>query len=85
MLWTALLLAVGSLGAIAWRLARGAQPQAGAQAGGVAGGAADSGGGAGGAGGAAGDVTGGSGAASVTVTAKDSGTAGADGQSTGKN
>ncbi|KAE8757432.1 DUF3999 family protein [Paraburkholderia madseniana] len=81
MLWAALLLAVGSLGAIAWRLARGAQGQAGAQAGGVA----DGGGGVGGAagaGGLAGDALGGSGAASAT--AKDAGTASADGQSTEK-
>jgi hypothetical protein len=81
MLWAALLLAVGSLGAIAWRLARGAQSQAGAQAGGVA----DGGGGAAGAagtGGLAGDVPGRSGAASAT--AKDAGTASADGQSTEK-
>lgn len=80
MLWAALLLAVGSLGAIAWRLARGAQVQAGSSA---AGGAADGGGGAGGVDGSAGDVPGGSGAASATV--KDAGSADADSKSTGKN
>ncbi|CAB3713785.1 hypothetical protein LMG24238_04360 [Paraburkholderia sediminicola] len=81
MLWAALLLAVASLGAIAWRLARGAQGQVAPQAGGVA----DGGGGvagAAGAGGLAGDALGGSGAASAT--AKDAGTASADGQNTGK-
>jgi hypothetical protein len=85
MLWAALLLAVGSLGAIAWRLARGAQIQAGAQAGGVAGGVANGGGGTGGVGGAdglPGGVPSGPGAASATV--KDAGAADADGQSTGK-
>ncbi|ANB72863.1 hypothetical protein AYM40_11145 [Paraburkholderia phytofirmans OLGA172] len=82
MLWAALLLAVGLLGAIAWRLARGAQVQAGAQAGGVAGGVADGGAGAGGAGGSAGGAPSGSGAASAT--ANDAGAAGADGQNTGK-
>ncbi|CAB3780436.1 DUF3999 domain-containing protein [Paraburkholderia caffeinilytica] len=84
MLWAALLLAVGSLGAIAWRLARGAQVQA--QAGGVAGGMTGGGSGAdgvGGADGAASGVPGESGAANAKV--KDAGTADADGQSTGKN
>ncbi|MFM0261455.1 DUF3999 domain-containing protein [Paraburkholderia sediminicola] len=81
MLWAALLLAVGSLGAIAWRLARGAQGQAGTQAGGVADGGGGVGG-AGGAGGLAGDALGESGAASTT--AKEAGTASADGQSTEK-
>ncbi len=37
LLWAALLLAVGSLGAIAWRLARGGQTQSGKRAAGVAG------------------------------------------------
>ncbi|MFM0071224.1 DUF3999 domain-containing protein [Paraburkholderia sediminicola] len=81
MLWAALLLAVGSLGAIAWRLARGAQGQAGGRAGGVA----DGGGGVAGAAGdagLAGDALGAAGAASAT--AKDAGTASADGQSTEK-
>ena len=85
MLWAALLLAVGSLGAIAWRLARGAQIQAGAQAGGVAGGVADGGGGTGGVGGAdglAGGVPSEPGAGSATV--KDAGAADGDGQGTGK-
>ena len=80
MLWAALLLAVGSLGAIAWRLVRGAQSQAQAQA--QAGGVADAGGGAAGGGGLADDALGGSGAASATT--KDAGTASADGQSTEK-
>ncbi|MGC2969163.1 DUF3999 domain-containing protein [Paraburkholderia aspalathi] len=71
MLWAALLLAVGSLGAIAWRLARGARGQAAAQARGVADGG----------GGVAGDGLGGeSGAASATT--KDAGSASVDGQST---
>jgi len=86
MLWAALLLAVGSLGAIAWRLARGAQVQAGARAGDVAGGVTDGGGGsgvAGSAGGLAGGVASESGAASAI--ADDAGAASADGQSTGKN
>ena len=81
MLWAALLLAVGSLGAIAWRLARGARGQAAAQAHGVA----DGGGGVAGAadaGGLADGLGGGSGAASAA--AKDAGTASADGQSTEK-
>ncbi|MFM0300082.1 DUF3999 domain-containing protein [Paraburkholderia sediminicola] len=79
MLWAALLLAVGSLGAIAWRLARGAQAQAGAQAGGAAGGV-------GGTGGAVGGVPGEAGATSATVKdAGTTGTPGADGQSAGKN
>jgi hypothetical protein len=81
MLWAALLLAVGSLGAIAWRLARGARGQAAAQARGVA----DGGGGVAGAadaGGLADGLGGGSGAASAA--AKDAGTASADGQSTEK-
>lgn len=81
MLWAALLLAVGSLGAIAWRLARGAQVKAGAQAGGMTGGSGGTGG-VGGADGSAGSVPGGSGAASAAV--KDTGTADADGQSTGR-
>ena len=80
MLWAALLLAVGSLGAIAWRLARGARGQAAARARGVA----DGGGGVAGAanaGGVAGDGLGGeSGAASATT--KDAGSASVDGQST---
>ena len=72
MLWVALLLAVGSLGAIAWRLARGAQGEAGAQAGGGAG--------------VAGGVPGESGAPNAPNAAvKDAGTAGADGQSAEKN
>ncbi|MGA9918246.1 MAG: DUF3999 domain-containing protein [Paraburkholderia sp.] len=85
MLWAALLLAVGSLGAIAWRLARGAQIQAGAQAGGVAGGVADGGGGTGGVGGAdglAGGVPSEPGAGSATM--KDAAAADGDGQGTGK-
>jgi hypothetical protein len=81
LLWAALLLAVGSLGAIAWRLARGAQVQA--KASGVTEGMAGGGSGAGGADGSAGGVPGGSGAASAA--AKDAGTASADGRSTGKN
>jgi hypothetical protein len=43
LLWAALLLAVGSLGAIAWRLARRAQVRAGVASGGVSGGSAGSG------------------------------------------
>jgi hypothetical protein len=94
-LWAALLLAVGSLGAIAWRLARGAPTQAHARVGEVAEGMAVGGGGTGsreaggatvgvgGVDGLAGGVPGGAGAASATVN--DAGTAGADGQGTGKN
>lgn len=86
MLWAALLLAVGSLGAIAWRLARGAQVRAGTQAGGAAGGTTAGDGSAGGLGGAdglAGGVPGGSDAANVPVKA--AGAADVGGQSTGKN
>jgi hypothetical protein len=91
MLWAALLLAVGSLGAIAWRLARGArvQPRAGGVAKEMAGGSDTSGdagsptGGVGSADGLAGGVSGGSGAAGATV--KDAGVAGAEGQGAGKN
>ncbi|MFM0414025.1 DUF3999 domain-containing protein [Paraburkholderia aromaticivorans] len=43
LLWAALLLAVGSLGAIAWRLARRAQVRAGVASGGVSGGSTGSG------------------------------------------
>ncbi|MFM0201640.1 DUF3999 domain-containing protein [Paraburkholderia fungorum] len=90
MLWAALLLAVGSLGAIAWRLARGAQvqPPAGGVAKGMAGESDTSGGvgstadGVGGVDELAGGVPDGSGAAGATV--KDAGIAGADGQGTGK-
>lgn len=42
LLWVALLLALGSLGAIAWRLTRGAQSRAGVASGGMAGGTAGS-------------------------------------------
>ncbi|CAE6710959.1 hypothetical protein R69927_03616 [Paraburkholderia domus] len=86
MLWAALLLAVGSLGAIAWRLVRRAQFQAQAPSGSAPVEVPDGGGGTGGVGGTdglAGDVPSGSGAANVTV--KDTGAADADGQSTGKN
>ncbi|MFM0503119.1 DUF3999 domain-containing protein [Paraburkholderia caffeinilytica] len=83
MLWAALLLAVGSLGAIAWRLARGARVDAGAQVGGVDGGVTAGGvGGVGDAEGLASGVPGGSGAANASV--KDAGTADTDGQDTGK-
>jgi hypothetical protein len=80
LLWAALLLAVGSLGAIAWRLARGAQAPAGGTAGGVGvgvGGTDD----AGGTGGLAGGVSDGSGSAG----AADAGNPHADGQDSGKN
>ncbi|MDE1011192.1 MAG: DUF3999 family protein, partial [Paraburkholderia fungorum] len=84
MLWAALLLAVGSLGAIAWRLARGVQAQPGGVAGGGAGGAGGAAGtgDAGAAGGSAGGVPGESGSASVT--ASDTGGADADAQGPAK-